>query len=64
VSAKALHDRLLSITALPRPAVQLGEYCGPEPRKLVAEAGDASGLHGRRRDRELTGTFSLSTKML
>ncbi len=40
VSAKALHDRLLSITALPRPVVQLGEYYGPEPRKLVTEAAD------------------------
>ena len=40
VSSKALHDRLLAITALPRPVVQLGEYYGPEPRKLVAEAAD------------------------
>ncbi len=39
VSAKALHDRLLAITALPRPVVQLGDY-GAEPRKLVTEAAD------------------------
>ncbi len=40
VSAKALHDRLLSIIAQPRPVVQMGEYYGPEPRKLVTETGD------------------------
>jgi CheY-like chemotaxis protein len=44
VSAKALHDRLLSITAQPRPVVQLGEYYGPEPRKLVTEAADDDAL--------------------
>lgn len=40
VSAKALHDRLLSIMTQPRPVVQLGEYYGPEPRKLVTESAD------------------------
>jgi two-component system, chemotaxis family, chemotaxis protein CheY len=37
VSAKALYDRLVSITAQPRPAVQLGDYYGPEPRKLATD---------------------------
>jgi two-component system, chemotaxis family, chemotaxis protein CheY len=40
VSAKALYDRLLSITTQPRPVVKMGDYYGPEPRKLVVEAGD------------------------
>ena len=40
VSAKALYDRLVSITTQPRPIVQLGDYYGPEPRKLVAEVED------------------------
>jgi two-component system chemotaxis response regulator CheY len=38
VSAKALYDRLVSIMTQPRPVVQLGDYYGPEPRKLLAEA--------------------------
>ncbi|MDE1972139.1 MAG: response regulator [Hyphomicrobiales bacterium] len=38
VSAKALYDRMVSITMQPRPAVQLGDYYGPEPRKLANEA--------------------------
>jgi len=37
VSAKALYDRLLSIITQPRPPVQLGDYYGPEPRKLVTD---------------------------
>lgn len=37
VSAQALLDRLISIVAKPRPVVQLGDYYGPEPRKLVAD---------------------------
>ena len=40
VSAKAIYDRLVSITTRPRPAVQLGEYYGPEPRKLAADPMD------------------------
>jgi two-component system chemotaxis response regulator CheY len=38
VSAQALHDRLLSILAKPRPIVRRGSYYGPEPRKLHAGA--------------------------
>jgi two-component system chemotaxis response regulator CheY len=38
VSAKAIYDRLVSITLQPRPSVQLGDYYGPEPRKVAAEA--------------------------
>jgi two-component system, chemotaxis family, chemotaxis protein CheY len=37
VSAKAIYDRLVAIFAQPRPAVQLGDYYGPEPRKLAAD---------------------------
>jgi two-component system, chemotaxis family, chemotaxis protein CheY len=37
VSAKTLYDRLVSITLQPRPTVQLGDYYGPEPRKLAAD---------------------------
>ncbi len=44
VSAKALYDRLVSITTQPRPSVQLGDYYGPEPRKLVADSVDDVGL--------------------
>src|SRR5277367_7145924 len=40
VSAKALYDRLVSITQQPRPVVQMGDYYGPEPRKLVDVAED------------------------
>ena len=41
VSAKALHDRLTAIIAQPRPPVQLGDYYGPEPRKLAADGNEA-----------------------
>jgi len=37
VSAKSLYDRLVSIVKHPRRAVRLGEYYGPEPRKLLSE---------------------------
>jgi two-component system chemotaxis response regulator CheY len=37
VSAKAIYDRLVSITLQPRPSVQLGDYYGPEPRRLATE---------------------------
>jgi len=37
VSAKAIYDRLVSITPQPRPTVRLGDYYGPEPRKLASE---------------------------
>ena len=37
VCAKALYTRLVSIVTQPRPTVQLGEYYGPEPRKLLIE---------------------------
>ncbi len=37
VSAKALYDRLVTITIQPRPTVHLGDYYGPEPRKLAGE---------------------------
>jgi two-component system, chemotaxis family, chemotaxis protein CheY len=37
VSAKSLYDRLQSIVMRPRPVVQIGDYYGPEPRKLLTE---------------------------
>jgi DNA-binding response OmpR family regulator len=38
VSAQALLDRLISILAKPRAIVQMGDYYGPEPRKLFTDA--------------------------
>src|ERR1700723_4345232 len=35
VSAKSLYDRLVAITLMPRANVQLGDYYGPQPRKLI-----------------------------
>jgi DNA-binding response OmpR family regulator len=35
VSTKALLDRIVSVLTKPRPLVQMGDYIGPEPRKLV-----------------------------
>jgi DNA-binding response OmpR family regulator len=35
VSAQAILDRMTAIFAKPRPLVQLGDYYGPEPRKLL-----------------------------
>src|SRR5712691_1046779 len=37
VSGKALLDRMVAILAHPRPMVRLGEYYGPEPRRLLQE---------------------------
>ena len=34
VSAKSLHQRILSIRGNPRPMVRIGDYYGPEPRKV------------------------------
>ena len=34
VSGKALLDRIVAILTKPRPMVRLGEYYGPEPRKV------------------------------
>jgi two-component system, chemotaxis family, chemotaxis protein CheY len=44
VSAKSLYDRLISITTQPRPVVQMGDYYGPEPRKLVTDAAPDAAL--------------------
>jgi two-component system chemotaxis response regulator CheY len=43
VSAKVLLDRLISILIKPRASVQIGNYYGPEPRRLVIDT-DAGGL--------------------
>ena len=40
VSAKTIYDRLVSIMLQPRPIVQMGDYYGPEPRKLLSDADD------------------------
>ena len=37
VSGKSLLDRMLTILTCPRPMVRLGNYYGPEPRRLFAE---------------------------
>jgi DNA-binding response OmpR family regulator len=37
ISAKALLTRIVAILARPRPMVQLGDYYGPEPRKVFCE---------------------------
>ena len=42
VSAKVLLDRLISILIKPRASVQIGNYYGPEPRRLVIDT-DAGG---------------------
>jgi two-component system chemotaxis response regulator CheY len=47
VSAKAIYDRLVSILAQPRPIVQLGDYYGPEPRKLLSDTIDDRALPER-----------------
>jgi two-component system, chemotaxis family, chemotaxis protein CheY len=43
VSAKHLSDRLISILAKPRASVHVGDYYGPEPRKLVQPAIEGEG---------------------
>jgi two-component system chemotaxis response regulator CheY len=40
VSAKALFERLISITLKPRASVQLGKYYGPMPRIPTSDASD------------------------
>ena len=35
---EAIYDRLVSILAEPRAVVQMGDYYGPEPRKMFLEA--------------------------
>src|SRR5216684_7694081 len=37
ISAQQLSDRLISILAKPRAIVQVGDYYGPEPRKLFSD---------------------------
>ena len=37
VSGKSLLDRMIAILTHPRPMVRLGDYYGPEPRKLFYE---------------------------
>jgi CheY-like chemotaxis protein len=40
VSAKALYERILTIRVKPREMVRIGEYYGPAPRKVAANAHD------------------------
>jgi hypothetical protein len=42
VSAKLLHQRIMSIRGNPRPMVQIGDYYGPEPRKVKSSAWQSS----------------------
>jgi CheY-like chemotaxis protein len=42
VSAQQLLDRFVSILAKPRPTVKVGDYYGPQPRRLMPEPGSAS----------------------
>jgi two-component system chemotaxis response regulator CheY len=51
VSAKALHERLISVLPNPRPMVQHGDYYGAAPRRLPRRAPDFQNLepHGARR---------------
>jgi two-component system chemotaxis response regulator CheY len=44
VSAKSLYDRLIAITLQPRPIIQMGDYYGPEPRKLANDPVEATEL--------------------
>jgi hypothetical protein len=37
VSAQTLLDRLIAILAKQRPIVQVGDYYGPEPRRLFPD---------------------------
>jgi two-component system chemotaxis response regulator CheY len=36
VSARSLQQRIMSIRANPRPMVRIGDYYGPEPRKVIS----------------------------
>ena len=38
VSAKALVERIVAIRVKPRPMVRIGDYYGPEPRKLASNS--------------------------
>jgi len=38
VSAKSLQQRIMAIRANPRPMVRIGDYYGPEPRKVVSNS--------------------------
>ena len=42
VSAQQLLDRFVSILAKPRPTVKVGDYYGPQPRRLMPDLGSAS----------------------
>jgi len=51
VSAKALHERLISVLPDPRPMVKHGDYYGPAPRRVPRHAPDFQNLepHDARR---------------
>jgi CheY-like chemotaxis protein len=46
VSAKSLHDRLISILLKPREIVRVGNYYGPAPRNGTLSLGAAAGAAG------------------
>ncbi|HEY0441071.1 MAG TPA: response regulator [Xanthobacteraceae bacterium] len=43
VSAKSLMERIVAILTKPRKMVRIGDYYGPEPRKLFTDAADRLG---------------------
>ena len=64
VSAKALLDRIVAIIAGRAPIVQLGDYYGPEPRKLVVmNRCRRRRSAARRRGCELNGTGAPALKL-
>lgn len=44
ISARALLDRIVAILAKPRPMVRLGDYYGPEPRKVYCDTLDRDAI--------------------
>ena len=44
VSAKSLLQRIVAVRANPRPMVQIGNYYGPKPRKMIGESPSISML--------------------
>ena len=56
VSGKALLDRIVAILTCPRAMVRLGDYYGPEPRKLFYEPGQKLVASPEKSDEASVGT--------
>lgn len=62
VSAKSLRDRIIAIVFKPRPSVKIGDYYGPEPRKMFLDRkskgeegdGEEGELHDLTADEQLS----------